>query len=165
MRSKAIWRELSAVINDRPLSYSDADPGESSFFVAGYTRTLTLRSIPSVQGILREADRLRGVLRQRRNYFCSLSCRWHREYIFQLRTANLDNSGRLRPLRDGTLCLVKEDNRPRLKWNLAPVVRSHPGLDGRVRTYTVRFVNGFEGQRAAQVPIPLQVPDQQNIDE
>ena len=53
---------------------------------------------------------------------------------------NLDNAGRPRPLR-------------------------HPGLDGRVGTYTIRFINGFESKRAAQVLIPLEVPDQENIDE
>ena len=78
-----------------------------SFFVREHRQELTLRSIPSVQGVPPEADRLRELLRKRSNHFCSLSRRWHREYILQLRTANLDNAGRPRPLR-------------------------HPGLDGRV---------------------------------
>ena len=73
--------------------------------------------------------RLAEVLRQKRNYFCLLSCRWHREYILQLQTANLDDAGRPPPLR-------------------------HPGLDGRDRTYTVRFAYGFESPRATQVHLP-----------
>ena len=82
-------------------------------------------------------------------------------YILLLRSADLDNAGRDRPLPDGAICLVKDEKVPRLKWNLVRVLKGRPGRDNVVRTYNVRFANGYETRKPAQLLVPLEIPDSQ----
>lgn len=47
----------------------------------------------------------------------------------------------------GDIVIVKENNVPSIKWNLARVVNTHPGKDGVVRVVTVRTANGTQFNR------------------
>ena len=58
-------------------------------------------------------------------------------------------------IRAGDMCLVREDNRPRIQWDLARIEAAHVGGDGRVRTYGVKFSNGHVSRRVAQLLIPF----------
>ena len=102
-------------------------------------------------------DRLRVAHRKMKGYFESLSERWKREYMLQLRSASMCRGTPTPPIRVGDVCLLKDDNAVKVKWNLVKILEAHTGRDGNVRTYTVRFHNGYESRRAAQLLIPLEV--------
>ena len=42
----------------------------------------------------------------------------------------------------GDLVIIKEDNTPPTKWNLARIIKTNPGKDGVVRVVTLRTANG-----------------------
>ena len=60
-------------------------------------------------------------------------------------------------LKIGDVCLVRDDNQPRLQWPLVRLLDAHVGRDGDARTYSVRFANGTTRRRAAQLIYPLEV--------
>lgn len=102
-------------------------------------------------------DELRKVFKQRTSYFKHLANRWQKEYLLQLRSAHA-TKGRVFPeIRTGDVCLVRDENQPRLKWALVRILEAHVGRDGNVRTYSVRFANGATSRRAAQLLYPLEV--------
>ncbi|XP_003740487.1 uncharacterized protein LOC100905127 [Galendromus occidentalis] len=171
---RTIIRELAATINNRPLSYASNDLDEAraltpaQFLQGGPPASPLCASVPldalGPNGSIPDAppgeEKLRQALLERTNYFKSLSSRWQKEYLLLLRSANLDRKGKPRPLKDDSICLLKEDSVSRSKWHLVRILRGKPGRDGAVRTYAIRFSNGFESTRAAQMLIPLEVPNQ-----
>ena len=76
-----------------------------------------------------------------------------------LRTANTTRGSPSRPINIGDVCLLREDNVPRIKWNLVRIEDAHPGRDGVIRTYTVRFSNRNLSRRAAQLLYALEVTE------
>ena len=106
-------------------------------------------------------DRLREEFSRRSAYFRDLSVRRFREPMLLLRTANTTKGAPARPIQVGDVCLLKEDNEPRVRWKLVRVPESHEGRDGEVRVYTVEFPNRRLSKRASQLLYPLKVgPDQ-----
>lgn len=168
---RTIICEVAAVINDRPLSYvyDDADiphPISPAMFLRGGPPNSPLCSLTPLDKFgpdglppapVSEEERLRRALRERTNYFRALSVRWYREYLLLLRSANIYKSGKSQTNAKGDVCILKEDNLPRVRWNLVRIEDSHPGRDGAVRTYTIRFANGNVSRRPAQLLIPLEV--------
>lgn len=72
--------------------------------------------------------------------------RWHGEYLPQLQVRNKWVS-EAKSVYMGDLVIIKEDNTPPTKWNLARVINTHPGRDGVVRVVTVRIANGAKLDR------------------
>ena len=74
-------------------------------------------------------DELRKVFKLRTSYFKHLAVRWQREYLLQLRSAHT-TKGRVSPaIAVGDVCLLREDNQPRVKWDLVRVLDAHVGRD------------------------------------
>lgn len=169
---RTIICELAAVINDRPLSYigSDAEAPRAltpAMFLRGGPDGGPLCAVAPLDRLgpngstvnpPPEARELQRAITERTTYFRALSVRWYREYLLLLRSAHTELNGRASaPLQVGDVCLVKDDNAARIKWNLARIQDAHTGRDGVVRTYTIRFANGHLTRRAAQLLIPLEV--------
>lgn len=67
--------------------------------------------------------------------------RWHNEYLSTLQTrpkwiAAMEN------VKVGDLAIIKNENLPPKKWNLARVTECHPGPDGLVRVVTLKTKYG-----------------------
>ncbi|XP_028969039.1 uncharacterized protein LOC100907922 [Galendromus occidentalis] len=143
---RTILCELAAVINKRPVTYVLSDPdsvepltpdnflqGGPSFVPVAQAEPVDL--LRSDEGY--SAEQLRHGLLKRTTYFASLRSRWAREYLMLLRSLNATWGSPTAPLAVGEVCLVRDSNRSRTRWDLVRVVEAHRGRDGHVRTYTV----------------------------
>lgn len=67
--------------------------------------------------------------------------RWSVEYLCQLQQRSKWH-GPIDNFNVGDMVIVREDNLPPLKWQLARVITLHPGADGKCRVVTVKTSNG-----------------------
>lgn len=68
--------------------------------------------------------------------------RWHKDYLSQLQSRSKWHQ--IVPnVVEGTLVLLKDDNLPSLKWQLARIEKVIHGKDGRVRVIQVRTQHGI----------------------
>ena len=162
---RTIVAELTAVVNDRPITAAPTDINEPCALTPAQFLRGGPQPSPLAATLLTDRlgpdgappeDELRERFRQRTTYFKHLAARWKRDYILQLRSANQTRGRLARPIAVGDVCLLRDDAKPRIQWELVRVVKAHPGRDGRVRTYTVRFSNRTESRRAAQLLCPLE---------
>lgn len=64
-------------------------------------------------------------------------------------------------LKEGQLCLLKNESTPPCRWPLARIVRLHPGGDGCVRVVDVRTAGGkFTRPVVKIVPLPAAKADE-----
>ncbi|XP_028968977.1 LOW QUALITY PROTEIN: uncharacterized protein LOC100908537 [Galendromus occidentalis] len=163
---RTILCELAATVNDRPISHVDSDcdvPAAltPAHFLRGgpyVPASAPLIAVDSLGGDeLPTEDALRRAHDSKTRYFRDLSVRWFREYLLLLRSAVGTRGRESAPLRVGDVCLLRDDNLPRVRWRLVRVLAAHPGRDGETRTYTVKFGNLRTSRRAAQLLIPLEL--------
>ena len=111
---RTIIKELAGVINDRPISYVESAvdsplPLTPSQFIRGGPPVPLPASIHTLDRLGPNGsvavDELREILTNRTNYFKSLSSRWRREYILQLRSAQRSRGTQSNPMPDGEVCL------------------------------------------------------------
>ncbi|XP_003741472.2 LOW QUALITY PROTEIN: uncharacterized protein LOC100908636 [Galendromus occidentalis] len=157
---RTIIAEIAATVNNRPLTYVSGDPDEPtpltpSHFLRGAPLRPPLCSITPLDEM--NKNRLRSDLLNRTTYYRALATRWRREYITQLRSISETERGGKPVISVGDVCLLEEDNRPRIGWQLVRVLEQNIGRDGVVRTYTVKFANGYVTRRAARLLVPLEV--------
>ena len=157
---RTVVSELAAAVNARPLTYVSSDPNEftpltSAHFLRGAPRHTPLTTITPLDELGKKE--LRSKLLERTTYYRSLEARWKEEYLTQLRTANRTAPGGGPLIKAGDVCLLKDEGRPRGKWSLVRIEDAHPGRDELVRSYTVKFENGYVSRRAAQLLCPLEV--------
>lgn len=82
--------------------------------------------------------------------------RWSLEYLhtLQQRTKWTTHIPNLVP---NTLVLIRNDNLPPLKWDLARIICSHPGPDGVVRVVTLRTAHGQCMRPVSKIcPLPIE---------
>lgn len=72
--------------------------------------------------------------------------RWHAEYLPQLQIRNKWTTGS-KPIAIDDVVIVKEDNTPPTKWNMARVTTIHQGRDGVARVATIQLANGTQIRR------------------
>ena len=163
---RTILLELAAVINDRPITAVPAEADAPSAltpaqFLRGGPHDPALAAWLPVDRLLDDGKTTGGDLRKeyakRSAYFRQLSVRWFREYLLQLRSAQTRKGAATRPIQVGEVCVLKEDNKPRILWQLVRIIEQHKGRDGQVRVYTVRFPNRRTSRRAAQLLYPLEM--------
>ena len=162
---RTIVSELAAVVNDRPLTSASTDVDEPcaltpAQFLRGGPQPAPLAATGALDRLGPDGappgDELREVFKHRTAYFRHLAARWKREYLLQLRTANQTQGHPTRPIAVGDVCILRDDSKPRAKWELVRVKEAHLGRDGEIRTYTIRFANRKESRRAAQLLCPLE---------
>ena len=163
---RTILSELTAIINDRPITPAPSDSDEPlaltpSQFLRGGPHYQALGALVPIDRLGNEGvspgEGLRQGFIQRTRYFRDLSVRWFREYMLLLRSANMTRGHVSRPLQVGEVCLLKEDNEPRIRWKLVRILERHEGRDNQIRVYTVKFPNQRTSRRAAQLLYPLEV--------
>lgn len=104
---------------------------------------------------------LHKAISNRINCLKNLTERWYKEYLLQLRSANVTCGSHSEPISVGDVCLLHDD-RSRIEQELVRIVSAHPGVDYELRTFTVCTKNGNPTPRSAQLLYPLDVTDAQN---
>lgn len=157
---RTIIAEMTAIVNERPITFvsSDADellPLTPAQFLKGGPNPAPLAQLLPLDRLGPDGalpgDELRRQLVKRTSYLKSLSARWYREYLLQLRSANCTRGSEQQPYAVGEVCLLRDDNVPRIRWSLVRIENTHIGRDGKIRTYTVHLPNGSTTRRAAQL--------------
>ena len=160
---RTIIQEIAAVVNSRPLTHQSDDPDElkpitpADFLGSSGVIPLSMQVPSERETHPLSAPELLRAARASANYSRHLASRWQREYLQQLRSANIEDSGKDKPLKIGDVALLRDAPKPRLQWQLVRVTEAHLGRDGRPRTYSIRFSNGTITRRPAQSLCPLEV--------
>lgn len=132
-------------MTDDPEDLGALTPGH--FLIGG-----PLNAIPEPSLLDVPANRLTRwrLLQQMRDH---LWARWSREYLQQLtpRPKWWTTRGNLK---EGQLCLLRNESTQPCRWPLARIVRLHPGEDGQMRVVDVR-TSGGELTRPVVKVVPL----------
>ncbi|XP_071577026.1 uncharacterized protein [Temnothorax nylanderi] len=130
--------DIEAVINSRPLTHLAEDPTQ----LQPLTPMMFLREIS--QSDVPDLDKIDINLSKRMRYCQSLRDelrkRFRSEYLGQL--ARRITKGSNAPIKVGDIVLVAQDNRKRLDWPLALIIKVFPGKDGIVRVAKVKTATG-----------------------
>jgi hypothetical protein len=155
--------QIEGCLNSRPLAPMSSDPNDlepitpAHFLIGG---PMSFQPEPAF-GEMEVTHLKRWKLVQ-----CMLQGfwkRWHGEYLPQLQVRNKWVS-EAKSLCIGDLVIIKEDNTPPTKWNLARVINTHPGKDGVVRVVTVRTANGTKLDRPVVKLCRLPVEKQDSVE-
>ena len=153
--------EVESCVNSRPLTQvTDSVESENlltpSHFLmergAGF-QARVLEDSEAVNGkMLSERARVRE---RRLNRFWSV---WRDEYLRNLPQSvrRFSTHGKLQP---GSVVLIREDNIPRMRWELGTVTKLYPGRDGVTRSAEVRTQGGHLRTRAVQRLCDLELLD------
>lgn len=148
--------KIEALLNSRPLCPISSDPNDVQPLTPGHFLTLEPlnNDYPEPNPSQIPATRLtRWQLLQamHKNFWD----RWSKEYLHSLQQrAKWHQPSRC--IQVDTLVLVKHDNKPPNQWDLARIVKVHPGPDGIVRVVTLKGVTG-QYQRPVVKLCPLPV--------
>lgn len=154
---ETILTEVEGCINSRPLTYvaEDSAPLTPSHFLLG-------RSTPFLLPEACESETYEPQGSQDfylRNYESNLALErfwnlWNREYIRNLPT--LGRKATNTDLHIGSVVMIREEGKPRMKWPLGKIDSLHYGRDGMVRAVTLQTEKG-EIVRAVQKLHKLEV--------
>lgn len=136
-----VLAQAESILNSRPLTPISNDPDDFEALTPGHF--LIHRPLTAIPGPdLGEVPENRLSAWQRMTDFNQkLWKKWSEQYL-----SNLHNRTKWTRQRDnigvGTMVVIKEENLPPLKWQLARVTEIHPGSDGNIRVVTVRTKDG-----------------------
>ena len=148
---RTILTEIEACVNSRPLTtVSDAPedplPLTPAHFLTGHSVGFQVRAAEEPTAPTAESLRARAKVRDRRlTRFWSV---WSQDYLRSLPLAvrRFKTRGKLV---EGSVVLLRDENRPRLRWEMGVVTRLFPGRDGVPRSAEVRVGRGVK-TRAVQ---------------
>lgn len=133
--------QIESVLNSRPLmpmseNVDDLDVLTPSHFLIGIPH----KEVDSRQFLDVPDNRLSRwqLIQKVRQHFWK---RWSNEYLQQLQE-RLKWTVSAKSFDVGTMVIMKEDNQPPLRWNLARIIATYPGYDGVVRVVDVRTKDG-----------------------
>ncbi|GBL92650.1 hypothetical protein AVEN_123814-1 [Araneus ventricosus] len=147
---QTILAEIEAIINSRPLTYVYNEPNEPfpltpDNFLTG--RRLT--ALPNWSG-KRNIELFKGKKELIKRYFYREKIlnnfwkRWKREYILQLKGANLNKNVNVKTeFNVNDIVLIGEEKVPRQLWKLGKVIDVHKGRDSKVRSATIKTSTGI----------------------
>lgn len=135
---QTILCEIESILNSRPLTALSTDPNDMAYLSPGHFLIgTTLNSLPSHD--LTDVPENRLIRWQRveqlKQHFWR---RWSAEYLHSLQARpkwRMDKGTQLKP---GQLVLIRQQDLPPLHWLLGRVLEVHVGVDGVVRTATVK---------------------------
>lgn len=147
--------QIEAILNSRPLIPLSSDPSDfTALTPAHFLVGRTLTSVPNPDVTHIPTARL-SHYQQLQHMVQHFWKRWSTEYISTLQQRTKWKQD-VSSISKGTLVLLKEENRPPLKWNLGRIVDLHPGTDDIVRVVSVRTVKGIVRRSLAKVcPLPI----------
>nr|CAI5833897.1 unnamed protein product [Callosobruchus analis] len=148
--------QIEALLNSRPLTPLSMDPNDLSALTPGHFLTMEPLNSPFPEPDVSHLHMARlnrwQLIQKMHNDFWK---RWHAEYLHTLQQrCKWDKS--IPETEEGTLVLITNELKPPLQWQLARIIRLHPGHDKVARVATVKTVNGTMQRPIAKLcPLPL----------
>ncbi|XP_011873951.1 PREDICTED: uncharacterized protein LOC105565402 [Vollenhovia emeryi] len=156
---QTILCEIESILNSRPLTALSADPNDLAYLSPGHFLIgTTMNSLPSHDLTDIQENRLIRWQRieQLKQHFWR---RWSHKYLHSLQARpkwRMDKGTQLKP---GQLVLVRQQDLPPLHWLLGRVIEVHVGVDGVVRTATVKTAKTSLTRPLSRLAIlPLETP-------
>ena len=146
--------DAEAIINSRPLTYISEDPQDfRPLSPAMFLQEINEIGVPDLDMLYNE--KLNKKLKYRQKLLHDLRVRFRAEYLSRLL---LKGAGKkeTRAIEVGDIVLIGDDNRKRIDWPLARVIKLIEGRDGNVRVCELKTKNGIL-TRPIQRIYPLEV--------
>ncbi|XP_037952603.1 uncharacterized protein LOC119683069 [Teleopsis dalmanni] len=133
--------QIEAILNSRPITPQSSDPNDLIALTPGHfligepltampeNSSVSSRSLPSCW---------KASAQIQQNFWS----RWSNEYLNELQYRNKWKT-EAENVKQGTMVIIKEDNTPPMEWPLGRIVRTYPGIDGKVRVVDVKTKNGI----------------------
>ena len=130
--------ETEAVVNSRPLTAVSDDPNDCNALTPNHL--LLLNSVDTFPtGLFSSSDSYHLRRWKQVQYLADLFwTRWRREYLTLLQSRQKWSTTQ-RPIQEGDLVLVTDQNLPRNDWPLGRVVEAPTSADGRRRSAKIRI--------------------------
>lgn len=148
--------QIESCLNSRPLIPLSDDPTDFEALTPGHFLTgSALKAVPDYDYSSTPFNRLRQ-WQQTQKIFHDVWKRWHTEYLATLQP----RTKWLKPSTDmdvGRLVVLKDENSPPLRWQMARITELHPGADGIIRVVTLQTPNGKLQRPVAKLcllPVP-----------
>ncbi|XP_055605504.1 uncharacterized protein LOC129753684 [Uranotaenia lowii] len=149
-----LLKQIEGVLNSRPISPMSADPSDPNPLTPGHFLIgEPISNLPEIDLSSAKPHQLTrfGEVQKSLQLFWK---RWRTEYLNNLQQRTKRGAKSKTNLKQGDLCLIKEDNLPPLEWITGRVVQVYPGPDGNVRVATLRTAKG-EVKRAISKLCPF----------
>lgn len=132
-----LFVQIEAMLNSRPLCPMSSDPNDIDALTPGHFLTLEPLTAPPDANFteinINRLNRWQLIQRFQQDFWK----RWKTEYLHTL-TQRAKWTKHSKPLREGSIVILKNDNFSPMSWPLARVLALHPGVDGVIRCATVR---------------------------
>lgn len=155
--------QIEACLNSRPLTPLSSDPNDiepitpAHFLIGG---PMIFHPEPRLDEInLPHLKRWKLVQCMLQGFWK----RWHAEYLPQLQIRSKWTTGS-KSIAVGDVVIVKEENTPPTKWNMARVITIHPGRDGIARVSTIQLANGTQIRRPMVKLCRLPVDKEESVE-
>jgi len=157
------------LINSRPLTYISNDPNDPEVLTPNHFLRGFSDMGPSIPGNYEPADEVLRAQWRRAQYFMDLFWRrWTKEVLPELSRRDKWHED-AKPLGEGDLVLMVDDQSPRNTWKRAVITSAFPGKDGQVRVVEVETSNFATRKKSTYrrgvdkiVPLGLYMKNQTN---
>lgn len=147
--------QIEALLNSRPLCPASADPNDLQPLTPGHflvfeplNSSIPDPDLSSVK--LNKLNRWQLVQRLQNDFWK----RWSQEYIHSLQERHKWTAPSP-PITEGTLVLIKIEQKPPLYWETGRIIKLHPGQDGVVRVVTLKTTHGVIQRPVVKIcPLP-----------
>ena len=145
---QTVLTEIEAVINARPLTYvyeenDEPLPLSPSHFLIGRR----INSLPDISDstVPRSNKRtLTKMFRYREQVLNHFWKRWRKEYLLELRSANMNiSTGASSNFKIGDIVLIHEDKVPKHLWKCGRITELYYGRDSKVRSCALQTSSGL----------------------
>ena len=151
---RTLMCEAEAIVNSRPLSIDNlSDPDALSPLTPNQLLTMKTKVVLPPPGSFQSADKYcRTRWRRVQHLANEFWARWRKEYLLSLQQRQKWTKPR-RDLCTGDVVIMKDENLPRNKWQLARVSTANKSADGRVRTVQLALASLLDnkGRRVGDV--------------
>ncbi|KAG8188364.1 hypothetical protein JTE90_019271 [Oedothorax gibbosus] len=146
------------ILNERPLTTVSSEATLAALRPADFTKEIKSSFVPDVK-TQPDPNYLRRRIRYLQTVREASRVRFRQEYLGALCTRYKNKS--FRPLKEGDVVLIGDDNKKRVLWPLGLVIEARPGTDGIVRRVKLKTQQG-ELYRAAQRLYHLEVSSKED---
>lgn len=129
--------ECECIMNNRPLTYISEEPELRTLCPSLFLQDLSTNEVPDLDNI--ERTNLSKILQHVQKLRENLKQRFKREYLGFLRSSTPKKHDEIKI---GDIVLVGTDDKKRLNWPLAKVIKLFPGKDGIVRLVKLKTSKG-----------------------